>query len=96
MNSRANSFKRREKNVQYEEQWGYLYDDDCQCTVKIKTNVKKCKHRSLCKLFVIKIDEGVVRVKRNNVNARLPVRGTSGAAGYDLAAAQAAVVPRTW
>ena len=28
-----------------------------------------------------------------NVNAKLPVRGTEGAAGYDLAAAQAAVVP---
>ena len=28
-----------------------------------------------------------------NVNAKLPVRGTSGSAGYDLAAAQTAVVP---
>ena len=36
--------------------------------------------------------EGVVIVKRVNVNARLPVRGTSGAAGYDLSAAQSAVV----
>ena len=34
-----------------------------------------------------------MKVKRTNVNARLPVRGTSGAAGYDLAAAEAAVVP---
>ena len=32
-------------------------------------------------------------MKRVNVNAKLPVRGTDGAAGYDLAAAQAAVVP---
>ena len=32
-------------------------------------------------------------MKRLNVNAKLPVRGSMGAAGYDLAAAQAAVVP---
>ena len=38
-------------------------------------------------------EEGVVKIKRTNVNAKLPVRGTAGAAGYDLAAAQATVVP---
>ena len=32
-------------------------------------------------------------MKRMSVNAKLPVRGTAGVAGYDLAAAQAAVVP---
>ena len=52
-----------------------------------------CKHQNLCKLYVIKSEEGIVKLKRINVNARLPVRGTEGAAGYDLAAAQAAVVP---
>ena len=36
---------------------------------------------------------GVVKVKRMNVNAKLPIRGTAGAAGYDLAAAESAVVP---
>ena len=36
---------------------------------------------------------GVVKIKRMNVNAKLPVRGTAGAAGYDLVVAQAAVVP---
>ena len=41
----------------------------------------------------MKIDEGVVRLKRANVNAKLPIRGTAGAAGYDLAAAQVAVAP---
>ena len=48
-----------------------------------------------CKLFVIKENEGeeVLKVKRVNSNAILPVRGTEGAAGYDLAAAEAAVVP---
>ena len=38
-------------------------------------------------------EEGVVKIKRTNVNAKLPVRGTAGAAGYDLAAAESAVVP---
>ena len=41
----------------------------------------------------MKTDEGVVRIKRVNKNAKLPFRGTEGAAGYDLAAAQSAVVP---
>ena len=54
-----------------------------------------CKHKTPCKLYVIKNDEGdeVVKIKRLNVNAKLPVTGTEGAAGYDLSAAQAAVVP---
>ena len=38
-------------------------------------------------------EEGKVEIKRMNVNAKLPVRGTAGAAGYDLVAAQSAVVP---
>ena len=41
MNSRANSFEgTEENNVQYKEQWGYLYDDDFLYWKK-KTNVKK-------------------------------------------------------
>ena len=40
VNSRANSLKRREKNVQCEEEWGYLYHTDCQFC-KNKMNVKK-------------------------------------------------------
>ena len=87
-NSWTNSFKGRVS-------WGYLYHNDCKIC-KNKNNCKGiCKHRSICKLYSIVNDEGdeVVKVKRTNVNARLPVRGTSGAAGYDLAAAEAAVVP---
>ena len=38
-------------------------------------------------------EEGIVKIKRTNVNAQLPIRGTTGAARYDLAAAQVAVVP---
>ena len=54
-----------------------------------------CKHRTACKLYTLVNEEGkdVVTIKRVNVNAKLPVRGTSGAAGDDLSAAQAAVVP---
>ena len=51
------------------------------------------KMNDFCKLFVIRTDEGVVKVKRLNNNARIPVKGTPEAAGYDLAAAQTAVCP---
>ena len=51
------------------------------------------KRNDSCKLFVIRTDEGVVKVKRLNNNARIPVKGTPEAAGYDLAAAQTAVCP---
>ena len=54
---------------------------------------RTCKHKMPCKLYVIKTDEGVVRIKRICKNAKLPFRGTEGAAGYDLAAAQAPIAP---
>ena len=41
----------------------------------------------------MKTDQGIVKVKKLSNNAKLPVRGTTGAAGYDLAAAQTPVVP---
>ena len=87
-NSWTNSFKGRAY-------WGYLYNDDCELC-KIKNEFKdNCKHRSKCKLYSFVNEKGdeVVKVQRVNVNAKLPVRGTEGAAGYDLATAQAAVVP---
>ena len=40
----------------------------------------------------MKTDQGVVKVKKLCNNAKLPVRGSTGAAGYDLAAAQTAVI----
>ena len=48
-----------------------------------------------CKLYSIVNQEGeeVVTVKRFNVNAKLPVQSTEGAARYDLAATQAVVIP---
>ena len=93
MNSRANSLKRGRKMNNMKKNGGI-------CIILIVNSVidkneckENCKHRSCCKLFVMKTDEGVVRIKRVNKNAKLPFRGTEGAAGYDLAAAQAAVVP---
>ena len=87
-NSWTNSFKGRVY-------WGYLHNDDCELCKNKNECKDNCKHRSKCKLYSVvnaKSDE-VVKVQRVNVNAKLPMRGTEGAAGYDLAAAQAAVVP---
>ena len=41
----------------------------------------------------MKTDQGIVKVKKLCNNVKLPVRGTSDAAGYDLAAAQTIVIP---
>ena len=87
-NSWTNSFKGHVD-------WGYLYNDACELC-KIKNECKdNCKHRSKGKLysFVNEKGDGILKVQRVNVNAKLPLRGTEGAAGYDLAAAQATVAP---
>ena len=55
-------------------------------------NVNECKHQNPCKIYVIKDEEGILRVRRMNVNAKFPVRSSSGSAGYDLSAAETAVV----
>ena len=82
-NSRANFNK--------EGEWAYVHDDNCN---SMKDCTMKCnKKDGLCKFFVMKTDMGIVKVKRLCNNARLPVRGSTRAAGYDLAAAQSAVVP---
>ena len=87
---RPNSFGGR---VNYEVEWGYLYDNDCKiCKLKNECN-GTCKHKTPCKLYVIKAVEGVVRIKRICKNAKLPIRGTEGVEGYDLATAQVAVIP---
>ena len=41
----------------------------------------------------MKTDQGIVKVNKLCNNAKLPVRGSTGAVGYDLAAAQTAVIP---
>ena len=75
--------------------WGFLYNNECKQCKLLNDCKDECKHCKFCKLYVIRNDKGdeVVTVKRVNKNAKLPVRGSMGAAGYDLAAAQAAVVP---
>ena len=69
---------------------GIVYDTGCKFNKDCNIECKDTRH---CKLLVIRTDEGVVQVKRLNDNARIPVRGTSQAVGYDLAAAQTAVCP---
>ena len=71
--------------------WAFVYANGCKLSNDCKISCRK-EERS-CKLYVMKTDQGVVKVKRLCNNARLPVRGTTGAARYDLAAAQNAVVP---
>ena len=71
-------------------EWAFVLTDDCKLSTDCKNSCNE-EGRS-CKLFVMKTDQGIVRVKRLCNNARLPVRGTTGAAGYDLGAAQTAVV----
>ena len=68
----------------------FVNADDC----KISNHCKNSCHegRRSCKFYVMKTDQGIVKVKRLCNNSRLPVRGTTGAAGYDLAAAKNAVV----
>ena len=41
----------------------------------------------------MRMQEGIVKVNKVCKNAKLPIRGTVGAAGYDLATAQTIVVP---
>ena len=57
---RTNSFG---GHVNYEVEWGYLYDNDRK-TGKLRNECNRtCKHKTHCKLYVMKIDEGVVRIK---------------------------------
>ena len=89
-NSRTNFAK---GHVNYNVQWGYLYQNDCEICKRKNEDVQNCKHNSRCKLYVMKTDEGVVYVKRMTVNAKLPEKGMSRSVGYDLAAVQSVVVP---
>ena len=82
--------KGHEKN---DVEWGYLYTFDCKICKRKNVNQNECKHRNPCKLYVIKHEEDVLRIKRMSVNAKLPVRSSAEAAGYDLSTAQAVVIP---
>ena len=66
---RDNSISRSKSSkgdVQNEKQWGYLYNMDCELCKKNNACKEICKHRSPCKLYVIKTEEGIVKVKRMN------------------------------
>ena len=90
VNLRTNSLK---GDVKYDIEWGHLYYRDCQLC-KTKNECKGiCKHKNSCKLYVMNGEEGIVKIKRMNVNAKLLVRRMVGAAGYDLGAAESGVVP---
>ena len=80
-------------DAKYEVEWGHLYNTDCSICKRKQLDVKNCKHKNLCKIYVIKDDEGIVRARRVTVNAKLPLRSSSRSAGYDLSAAKTAVVP---
>ena len=88
--SRATYSKGGEKQKQWTSMRAEMYENNCKSNQICNTD---CKKNDYCKLFVIRTDEGVVKVKRLNNNARIPVKGTPEAAGYDLAAAQTAVCP---
>ena len=79
--------------VEYEVKGGHLCKTDCEICKRKNECKGICKHRNCCKLFVMNGREGEIKMKRVNKNAMLPSRGTTGAAGYDLAAAEAVVVP---
>ena len=72
-------------------EWAFVHADDCKLSNHCRNSCNE-EGRS-CKLYAMKTDQGVAQVKRSCNNARLPVGGTTAAAGYDLAAAQTAVVP---
>ena len=70
-----------------------MYNTDCDICKLKNICTKECKYRAVCKLYVIKAEEGVVKIRRLCKNAKLPVRGTPGSGGYDLAAVQFGVIP---
>lgn len=71
------------------QKWAHVYDSDFNIKNVCKNECKISRH---CKLFVMKTDKGLVRIKKLCNNASMLVRGTDGSARYDLAAAPIAVV----
>ena len=65
-----------------------MYDTDCTFNDHCKTD---CNKTGNCKSYIKKTNGGIAEVKRLNHNPRIPIRKTSAAAGYYLAAGQSAV-----
>ena len=55
-----------------------MYESDCKFNDHCNTSYKKIGD---CKLFVIKADEGIVKVKTLNNIEKIPDRGTPKAVG---------------
>ena len=90
MNSTANPVKGKEK---YEVELADLHTTGCgHCKNKIECT-KECKHKSFCKIHVIRTKEGIARMRRLCKNDKLLVRGTECAAEYNLIAAHTVEVP---
>ena len=79
-------------DVKYAIKWGHLCSTACNICKKINECKGICKHQNPCKLYVMNAEGGEVKLKTVNKNALPPTRGIAGAAGYDLAAAEAAVM----
>ena len=78
--------------AKYDVEWGHLYNKDCTICKRENLDVNDCKHQNLCRIYVIKDEEGIVRVKQTSVNAKLPIRSSSRLVGYDLSAAETVVI----
>ena len=61
VNLKTNSF---EGCAKYNTEWGNLYEDDYQICKSKNQCINACKHRNLCQLYVMKIEEGAVRINK--------------------------------
>ena len=89
--SRVIYSKGGEKQKQWASMRAEMYENNCKLNENCNTD---CKKNDFCKLFVIRKDEGVVKVKRLNNNARIPVQGnTRGLLAMTWLQPQTAVCP---
>ena len=54
-----------EGRAKYDVEWGHLYDKDCSICTRKNLNENECKHQNPSKIYVIKDEDGIVRVKKN-------------------------------
>ena len=70
-----------------------MHSNDSQICKNRNECEKSCQHSYICKLYVTRIAKGIVKVRRMRKNAKSPIKEIARVAGYELAAAQAMVVP---
>ena len=68
--SRATYLKGGENQKQWTNTRAEMYDNDCKLNEFCNTD---CNKENSCKLFVIRTDEGVVKIERLNNNARIQI-----------------------